>query len=136
MGTRHILITMGIILILSGLIFGGFFGRKRGIGLFSILLGLIFLVVPLAGLYGYAALRPGEVSVSTSPARALGMAYEYAFKPPIDDDTYFFKESDYYTIKLKRSTKGNSGNPLESLVLDHLVHSYTDLNDPSYLEYE
>ncbi|MBM4347701.1 MAG: hypothetical protein FJ107_06160, partial [Deltaproteobacteria bacterium] len=136
MGTRHILITMGVILIVSGLIFGGFFGSKRGIGLLSILIGLIFLVVPLAGLYGYAALRPGEVSVSTSPARALEMAYGYAFKPPLDDDTYFFKESDYYTIKLKRSTKGNKDNTLESLVLDHLVHSYTDLNDPSYLEYE
>jgi spermidine synthase len=112
MGTRHILITMGIILILSGLIFGGFLGRKRAMALFSILLVLLFLVVPLAGLYGYA------------------------FKPPLDEDTYFFKESDYYTIKLKRSIKGNSGNPLESLVLDHLVHSYTDLKDPSYLEYE
>lgn len=136
MGTRNILITMGIILMLSGLIFGGFFGKKRGMGLFIILLGLVFLVIPLAGLYGYTALRPGEISVSTSPVRALQMAYGYAFKPPLDEDTYFFKESDYYTIKLKRSTKGNHGNPLESLVLDHLVHSYTDLKDPHYLEYE
>ncbi len=136
MGTRNILITMGIILILSGLIFGGFFNRKRGIALFSILLVLIFLVIPLAGFYGYAALRPGEISISTSPIPALETAYGYAFKPPIDEDTYYFKESDYYTIKLKRSTKGNFGNPLESLVLDHLVHSYTDLNDPFYLEYE
>ena len=136
MGTRHILITMGIILILSGLIFGGFLGKKRGVGLFSILLGLIFLVLPLAGLYGYAALSPEEISISTSPVHALEMAYGYAFKPPLDEDTYFFKESDYYTIKLKRSIKGNSGNPLESLVLDHLVHSYTDLKDPFYLEYE
>ncbi len=136
MGTRHILITMGIILILSGLIFGGFFGKKRGIALFSILFILIFLVLPLAGLYGYAALRPDELSISTSPIHALGMAYEYAFKPPIDDDTYFFKESDYYTIKLKKSIRGNNGNSLESLVLDHLVHSYTDLKDPLYIEYE
>ncbi len=136
MGTRHILITMGIILILSGLVFGDFLARKKGIGLFSIFLILIFLVIPLAGLYGYAAVRPGEISISTSPLPALEMAYGYAFKPPLDEDTYFFKESDYYTIKLKRSIKGNSGNPLESLVLDHLVHSYTDLKDPHYLEYE
>ena len=30
----------------------------------------------------------------------------------------------------------SGGETLESLVLDHLVHSYTDLNDPLYLEYE
>jgi spermidine synthase len=54
----------------------------------------------------------------------------------LDEETYFFKESDYYTIKLKRNIRGNQGNPLESLVLDHLVHSYTDLRDPLYLEYE
>lgn len=136
MGTRNILITMGVILILSGLIFGEFFVRKKGMALLPILLALIFLVVPLAGYYGYAAIRPGEISISISPFPALKMAYEYAFKPPIDGDTYFFKESDYYTIKLKRSIRGNHGNTLESLVLDHLVHSYTDLNDPFYLEYE
>lgn len=136
MGTRHILIAMGIILILSGLIFGGFLARKKSLAFFSIVLLLIFIVLPLAGLYGYAAVRPGEISIPVSPLPAIGMAYGYAFKPPIDEDTYFFKESDYYTIKLKRSIRGNQGNHLESLVLDHLVHSYTDLTDPSYLEYE
>jgi spermidine synthase len=62
--------------------------------------------------------------------------YGYAFKPPLDEETYFFKESNYYTIKLKRDTTRSGGEPLEALILDHLVHSYTDLNDPLYLEYE
>ncbi|OGP66553.1 MAG: hypothetical protein A2169_14490 [Deltaproteobacteria bacterium RBG_13_47_9] len=136
MGTRHILITMGVILILSGLIFGGFFRRKKPLAFFFLIFLLIFLVLPLAGLYIYAALHPEEISISTSPLQSLGIAYGYAFKPPVDEDAYFFKESDYYTIKLKRSIRGNKGNPLESLVLDHLVHSYTDLKDPLYLEYE
>ncbi len=136
MGTRNILLTIGIILILAGLIFGGLLERKRTIALFLSLLGILFLVVPLAGVYGYAAFRPEEVAIPTSPIEALKRAYGYAFQPPLDEDTYFFKESDYYTIKLKRSTRGNHGNPLESLVLDHLVHSYTDLKDPYYLEYE
>ena len=35
MGTRHILLTMGIILILSALIFGGFFSRKKTLASFS-----------------------------------------------------------------------------------------------------
>jgi spermidine synthase len=107
MGTRHILFTMGIILILSALVFGGFFVRKKVLLLFFVIL------IPL-----------------------LWAFYGYAFKPPLDEETYFFKESDYYTIKLKRDTTRSGGAPLEALILDHLVHSYTDLNDPLYLEYE
>ena len=127
---------MGIILILSALIFGGFFGRKKPLALFSLLLLIIFLAIPLIGLYGYAAIWPEEITLVTSPIQTLKFIYGYAFKPPLDDDTYFFKESDYYTIKLKRSIRGDNGNRLESLVLDHLVHSYTDLEEPLYLEYE
>ena len=136
MGTRHILLTMGIILILSALVFGGFLGRKKGLALFFIILSLILLILPLVALYGYAAIYPGEISVSFSPIQSLKTAYGYGFGSPLDEETYFFKESDYYTIKLKRNTTRSGGAPLESLVLDHLVHSYTDLNDPLYLEYE
>lgn len=135
MGTRHILLTMGMILILSALVFGDFFRRKKALALFFILLSF-FLVFPLVGFYGYAAIYPSEISLSNSPIQSLKSLYGYAFKPPLDEETYFFKESDYYTIKLKRSIRGDNGNPLESLVLDHLVHSYTDLSEPLYLEYE
>ncbi len=88
------------------------------------------------GYYGYAAIYPAELSPSVSPFQSLRFLYGCAFNPPLDEDAYFFKESDYYTIKVKKSIRGNNGNRLESLVLDHLVHSYTDLNDPLYLEYE
>jgi spermidine synthase len=135
MGTRQILLTMGIILILSALLFGGLFGRKKLLAFFFILLALI-LILPVIGLYGYAAIYPNEISLPASPLHSLKTLYGYAFKPPTEEDTYFFKESNYYTIKLKKSIKGNNGNPLDSLVLDHLVHSYTDLKDPFYLEYE
>ncbi|NWF93397.1 MAG: fused MFS/spermidine synthase [Syntrophaceae bacterium] len=107
MGTRQILFTMGIILILSALVFGGFFVRRKVLALFFVIL------IPLVWAF-----------------------YGYAFKPPLDEETYFFKESDYYTIKLKRDETRNGGAPLEALILDHLVHSYTDLEDPFYLEYE
>jgi len=135
MGTRHILLTMGTILILSAFVFGNFFTRKRAVALFLILFSF-FLIAPLVGYYGYAAFYPDEISPSPSPLRSLRLLYGFAFKPPLDEEAYFFKESDYYTIKLKRSIRGNNGNRLESLVLDHLIHSYTDLNDPLYIEYE
>ncbi len=135
MGTRHILLTMGVILILSAFIFGGFFRRKKTLALSSLLLFLLLIILPITTLYVYARINPDEVTVS-SPIQSLKLSYGYAFNPPIDEETYFFKESDYYTIKLKRNIKSDHGNPLESLVLDHLVHSYTDLKDPFYLEYE
>jgi spermidine synthase len=106
MGTRHILLTMGVILMLSGLIFGGFFVRKKALPL------SLALFIPLTGVW-----------------------HGYAFKPPLDEETYFFKESNYYTIKLKRNITQGGGACLESLILDHFVQSYTDLNDPLYLEY-
>jgi len=135
MGTRNILFTMGIILIVSALVFGGFLGRKKRLALFFFFLSLT-VILPLVGFYGYAAIHPGEISVSISPIQSLETLYGYAFKPSLDEETYFFKESDYYTIKLKKNTTRSGGAPLESLILDHLVHSYTDLNDPLYLEYE
>jgi spermidine synthase len=135
MGTRSILLTMGIILILSALIFGGFFKSKRALALFFLFLFLSFLL-PIVGLHVYAITNPEEFSFPSSPMESVKAYCSYAFKFPLEEETYFFKESNYYTIKLKKSIKGNNGNPLESLVLDHLVHSYTDLEDPLYIEYE
>jgi spermidine synthase len=135
MGTRHLLLTMGLILILSALAFGGLFGRKKALLLFFSILALVVLL-PMAGLYVYATLQPDVISIPTTPVDSLRILYRYAFKPPLDPETYFFEESDYYTIKLKKNTNQGEEYPLESLILDHLVHSYTDLKDPYYLEYE
>jgi spermidine synthase len=135
MGTRNILLTMGIILIVAAPIFGGFFFRKKTLMLFILYLCLI-LILPVLGLYGYAAIQPGKIPFPSSPLSSLGTIYGYAFKPPVDMATHFFKESNYYTIKLKMDNRNGDESPLESLVLDHLIHSYTDLKDPFYLEYE
>src|SRR5512139_3167390 len=90
MGTRNILFTMGIILILSALAFGGFFVRKK------ILVPILIIIAGLLwGIHGYA------------------------FKFPIDEETYFYKESDYYTLKLKKKERSDGGL-MEALVLDHL----------------
>ena len=134
-GTRSILLTMGIILIISALIFGNFFRSRKALALFSLFL-FLSAFLPFVGLRVYAAVKPAEFSFPTSPIESLKTFYNYAFRPPLEEETYFFKESDYYTIKLKTSTKESDGNFLESLVLDHLIHSYTDLQDPLYLEYD
>jgi spermidine synthase len=135
MGTRSILLTMGVILVISAVIFGGFFRSKKALALLFLFL-LLFFFLPIVGLRLYAMTNPAEFSFPSSPVESIKAFYRVAFKYPSEEETYFFKESDYYTIKLKKSVNGNNGNPLESLVLDHLVHSYTDLKDPLYLEYE
>ncbi|MCC7107188.1 MAG: fused MFS/spermidine synthase [Chloroflexi bacterium] len=43
------------------------------------------------------------------------------------------RETDYYCIRV-REESGN-GFPIRTLVLDHLIHSYVKLGDPSYLGY-
>jgi spermidine synthase len=135
MGTRNILLTMGLILIVAAPIFGGFFFRKKALMLFLLFLCLT-LILPVLGLYGYAAIQPGQIVLPPSPLQSLGTVYEYAFKPPSDASTYFFTESNYYTIKVKRDNRNGEDAPLETLVLDHLIHSYNDLKDPFHLEYE
>ena len=107
MGTRNILLSVAVILILSALVFGGAFNRKR-----SVLVVIAFLAPLVLAFYGYA------------------------FKPPLDKDIYYlYKESDYYTLKLsKYHTK--DGQRAEALILDNLIHSINVLDNPAYLDYE
>ena len=43
-------------------------------------------------------------------------------------------ESDYYCIRVLETTSAN-GHPARTLMLDHLIHSYVDLDDPTALDY-
>src|SRR5512139_1283238 len=104
MGTRYILLTMGVILILSAFIFGGFFSSKKTFVLFFLFLFLSVLL-PFVGLHVYATTHPEEFSFPTSPIESIKKMFSYAFKFPLEEETYFFKESDYYTIKLKKSIR-------------------------------
>ena len=47
----------------------------------------------------------------------------------------YWKESNYYSIRFFDQGTDEEGNQLRVLVLDHLVHSFVDLNDPTHLEY-
>jgi spermidine synthase len=106
MGTRNILLTMGIILVASALVFGGFFMRRKSLAVF------ILIFAPLTWAF-----------------------YGVAFKAPLDASIYYYKESDYYTIKLKKYEKNKDGRELHAMVLDNLIHSLNDVGDPFYLDY-
>jgi spermidine synthase len=111
MGTRNILLTMGIILIISAMIFGGLFTRKKTSALFF----TIFIV---------------------SIFSLTWIFHGYAFKMPVDDKTYFFKESNYYTLQVRKCLTKDERVWADALVLDHLIHSINVYDDPFYLDYE
>jgi len=104
MGTRNILLLMSLILILSSPFFGGAFLKRR---VFLILLPVLLFF--------------------------LWAVHDQAFTKARDDNSYYFKETDYFTIELKRSDK--EGRTLEMVILDNLIHSYVDLKDPLHLQY-
>ncbi len=106
MGTRHIILMMGGILIVTAIAWGSLFRTKKpAVG---------FLLIPSIIAFGL---------------------YDLAFKPPLTADTYYYKESDYYTLKLRKLTGKDGETPLQALVLDNLVHSYVNLKDPLHIEY-
>lgn len=107
MGTRKLLFTVGAVLIVSALIFGGaFIRRKKG----AI---IVMAMVPL-----------------------VWVSYSYGSRAPIDESTLFYKESDYFTIQVRKHCTRDGSGTIDALVLDHLVHSLNNVRDPMYLDYE
>jgi len=107
MGTRHIILTMGCILILTAISLGSLFRTRKP--------AIAFLMVPSFLLMGL---------------------YDLAFKPQLTADTYYYKESDYYTLKLKKAMSKDGKTPLKALILDNLVHSYVNIENPLHIEYQ
>jgi spermidine synthase len=107
MGTRSIILTMGIILILAAVFSGALFKTRKAIA--------VFVIIAAPCIWG---------------------VYAFAFKIPLRENTYFYKESDYYTIKLMTTTSSDQKTPLQAMVLDNLIHSYVCLEDPLHIEYE
>ncbi len=104
MGTRNILLLMPLILLVSSPFFGGAFLKRR------------VLLVLFPALFFF-----------------LWAVHDQAFTKPRDDHSYYFKETNYFTIELKKMQK--DGRTLEKVILDNLIHSYVDLDDPLHLEY-
>lgn len=115
-GTRVTLAGVGVSLIASSLVFGGLGGRR----------GRAAAVLAIAGWLAYAGLWPG----------AQLPPHQDPLFEPAGTGIIHSEESQYYTIKVDRTIRDDNGAPIHALHLDHLVHSYADLDDPTYLEYE
>ncbi|MBI4664314.1 MAG: fused MFS/spermidine synthase [Verrucomicrobia bacterium] len=121
MGTRTILYSVGFILALSAPVFGGLFSQRQS--------GKRQAVVFMCPMLLAASLT------------LLWLRRDAVARPLIlDQDCFFYKESDYYTLMLHDSEHPRRGTedeqiPLRSLILDHLTHSYTDMENPYYMHY-
>jgi len=111
LGTRTILLGVAITLLLSALIFSNALRRKP----------VLIALLALGGAFGFAG-----------PNHLLQLYRQHI--NPIAYGEYYYGESEYYTIRLRQSERMNH-TFVEVLVLDHLVHSFNDLRDPSYLHY-
>lgn len=107
MGTRNIILAMGVILMLAALGSGTLFKTAKAFAAFLVI--ALFLVTG---------------------------AYSLAGKIPGIDRFYYYKESDYFTIKLTKTTSADRKTPLQAMVLDNLIHSYVALDNPLHIEYE
>ena len=114
-GTRATVVGVGVVLIASALTFGGLL---RGVG------RVVAMVMLAAG-----CLYAGTRTTDAPPP------YRNPELPGPKTGIVHTEESQYYTIAVERTVRGDNGAPLHALHLDHLVHSYADLADPSYLEY-
>lgn len=121
MGTRTILYSVGAILTLCAPIFGGLLSRgSEGSQRKAASICILLLVATLAGFW---------------------FARDVVARPLfLGKDCFFYKESDYYTIQVhdgqhtRRGTEDENVT-LRTLVLDHLAHSYTKVDDPYYMHY-
>jgi spermidine synthase len=111
-GTRTTLVGVGVTLIATALVFGGRWGRASAA-----------LLVACGA--AYAGLWPG----------ALPPPQQDPLFASAEPGTIHYEESQYYTIQVERTIRDDTGAPLHALHLDHLVHSYADLDDPAFLEY-
>jgi spermidine synthase len=112
MGTRTIILLIGAILIFIAILSGPWLKRKGSMTLFVI----ISIVVACP---------------------ALWAAKGFLHKISLNDGTYYYyKESDYYTIKLTKTTGSDEKTQLEAMILDNLIHSYINLDNPLHVEYE
>jgi len=107
MGTRMIIMTMGIILLLAAAFSGSLFKTK--------MVALIFILISVPFLW---------------------IIHTYLYAIPLSENTYLYKESDYYTIKLNKTISSDQKTELQALVLDNLIHSYVCLHNPLHIEYE
>jgi spermidine synthase len=110
---------------LTGYVLIASFGTRAiilGVGLTLALMAVIF-----GGLWR-PAWRPVAIAVALTAA-VLGLSASGLLAGPCN-----VGESSYFCIQVRDGEY--QGHPVRQLILDHLIHSHNDLNDPTYIAYD
>lgn len=106
LGTRMTILLIGVTLICTALFIASLFRSRRASVVFVVVLSLV-----------------------------LWHSHEYLLAHSLRDDVSFFKETDYFTIKIVEVPASEGGRSFKALILDNLLHSYVSIEDPLYIEY-
>jgi MFS family permease len=128
-GRLYAISTVGSIL---GTFATGFFLIAR-FGSRAILIGVAFVLLLCAA----ATFRRKAFIIALLPfaAACFFVSRSQSLQSPLERDTAYFKETNYFTIRIEHRTQLNGVGKLETLVLDQLVHSLNDPASPCYLAY-
>ncbi len=123
--------TLGSILgtFLTGFVLISTFGTR------AIVLGVAGLLALVGLIFGDLRLRSPRTSVIAQLALLLGTAALAAGIVERNQHVSpFYRETNYFTINIIDRQLANGRTGL-ALVLDHLIHSFSDPTDPTHLEY-
>jgi len=126
-GRIYAVSTVGSIL---GTFATGFFLIAR-FGSRAILIGVACVLLACAA----ATFRRKIAIVALLPVAAACVFSSQSLQSPLERGSAYFKETDYFTIRVEHRTKLDGVGKLETLVLDQLVHSLNDPASPCFLAY-
>lgn len=124
LGTRMIVLGVGIVLIAMALIFGDLLHIRRAAA--PLLVGVLVAgaLVPAKNVRAYNC-----GSDFSCIQRAAQDGWDQATQSGC------LRETAYYCIRVADDPSVPDHGTVKELILDHLVHSYNSLEDPNYLEY-
>lgn len=129
LGTRFIVLSTGLILLALALTFGNLLKARAAAPALAVGLALVALLVPARNASAYGCFNGGS-----NTGECLGRAWSDGLQQATDNGC--LRETNYYCIKAYTQAPAGPNEPaVQTLVLDHLVHSYNSLEDPNYLKY-
>src|SRR5207253_2218652 len=128
LGTRMIVLGVGIVLLLMAALFGDLlrFGRSTAPLLAGLL--LVGLLVPARNAKAYGCFD-ANASTLDCIQRSARDGWDQA------TSSGCLHETAYYCIRVADKLPASPQQTVKELILDHLVHSYNSLEDPNYLDY-
>jgi spermidine synthase len=99
-----------------------------------IVFGVGLILIAMAIMFGdFFRARKGNTAIGAAAALVLGLLlFQINDKNALASGCY--KETNYYCIKVTDHVVSGD-RVLKTLVLDHLIHSYNSIEDPTFLQY-